>query len=62
MSAGANTLDTLAVNVGLLGLDFTVQDPPELVDHFRALAARYQRATAEARLSTQGGEATISCP
>jgi predicted DNA-binding transcriptional regulator YafY len=50
LDTGADTLDTLAVHVGLLGLDFTVQDPPELVEHLRALAARYQRATAEARL------------
>jgi hypothetical protein len=30
--------------VGLLDLDFTVEDPPELVELLRALADRYLRA------------------
>ncbi|MCF7553377.1 YafY family protein [Pseudonocardia sp. WMMC193] len=41
---GADSVETIAVYVGLLGLDFTVTEPPELVDRVRALAARYERA------------------
>jgi len=29
----------------MLGADFEVSEPPELVDHLRALAERYRRAT-----------------
>jgi hypothetical protein len=29
----------------MLGVDFEVQEPPELVDHLRALASRLERAT-----------------
>jgi hypothetical protein len=32
------------VHLGLLGLDFTVTEPPELVDRIAALAGRYTRA------------------
>ncbi len=45
LDTGADSLDTLAVYLGMLGVDFTVTDPPELVDHVRTLAARYRRAT-----------------
>ncbi|MGH3681746.1 MAG: helix-turn-helix transcriptional regulator, partial [Natronosporangium sp.] len=41
---GANDLDGLAVHIGLLGFEFQVDDPPELVDHLRALADRIRRA------------------
>ncbi len=39
-------LDWLAVRVGMLGFDFEVREPPELVERFRELAGRFQRATA----------------
>ncbi len=45
LDTGADTIESLAVHIGLLGLDFEVTDPPELVAHLRELAARYQRAT-----------------
>jgi predicted DNA-binding transcriptional regulator YafY len=45
LDTGADTLDSLAVHLGLLGADFTVGEPAELVDHLRTLAARYDRAT-----------------
>jgi predicted DNA-binding transcriptional regulator YafY len=45
LDTGADTIDSLAVHLGLLGVDFTVTDPPELVDYVRTLAARYGRAT-----------------
>ncbi|WAL66200.1 YafY family protein [Amycolatopsis cynarae] len=41
---GADSLETLAVYVGMLGMDFTVTEPPELVEHLRALGERYLRA------------------
>ncbi|MFB4319850.1 helix-turn-helix transcriptional regulator [Actinomadura sp. 21ATH] len=44
LHTGAATLETLAVHLGLLNEDFTVTDPPELVDRLRALSARYARA------------------
>jgi predicted DNA-binding transcriptional regulator YafY len=45
LDTGADTLGRLAVYLGLLGVDFDVDDPPELVEHLRALADRYRRAT-----------------
>ena len=41
---GGDSLDSLAVHLGLLRVDFEVQEPPELVEHIRALADRYHRA------------------
>jgi predicted DNA-binding transcriptional regulator YafY len=46
LETGADTVDSLAVHLGLLGFDFEVTGPPELVAHLRELATRYQRATA----------------
>jgi predicted DNA-binding transcriptional regulator YafY len=48
LDTGADTVETIAVYIGLLGFDFTVGEPPELVATLRALAARYARATPEA--------------
>jgi predicted DNA-binding transcriptional regulator YafY len=45
LHTGADTLDSLAVHLGLLGVPFTVTDPPELIEHLRALADRYRGAT-----------------
>ncbi|MGH8774353.1 MAG: helix-turn-helix transcriptional regulator [Jiangellaceae bacterium] len=44
MLAGSDTLDLVAVYLGMLDVDFDVIDPPELADHLRKLADRYQRA------------------
>lgn len=41
---GADSVETLAVWIGMLGYDFEVTSPPELVAHVRTLAARYARA------------------
>ena len=41
---GASSLESMAVWLGLLGVDFTVEDPPELAVHLRALSARLARA------------------
>lgn len=41
---GADSLEIVAVWIGMLGLDFHVTDPPELVNHVRDLGERYRRA------------------
>jgi len=46
LDTGADSLDTLAVYLGMLGVEFSVTDPPELLDHIRTLADRYRRACA----------------
>ena len=45
LDTGADTIDTLAVYLGMLGVDFEVSEPPELVEYVRKLADRYRRAT-----------------
>ena len=42
--AGSNSLDGLALHVTLLGFDFTVDEPPELVERFRVVHERIGRA------------------
>jgi predicted DNA-binding transcriptional regulator YafY len=42
---GADSLETVAVWIGMLGLDFHVTEPPELIAHLQQLARRYQQAT-----------------
>jgi predicted DNA-binding transcriptional regulator YafY len=46
LATGADSIETLAVYLGMLGLGFTVTDPPELVDYVRTLSERYRLATA----------------
>jgi predicted DNA-binding transcriptional regulator YafY len=41
---GADTLDTIGAYIGMLGMDFTVESPPELVTVLRTLSERYARA------------------
>jgi len=43
---GADSLETIAVYIGMLGLDFEVTEPPGLVAHLRTLGERYLRAVA----------------
>ncbi|OIJ24192.1 helix-turn-helix transcriptional regulator [Nocardioides luteus] len=45
LRAGSNSLDELAVYVAGKGFDFEVHEPPELVAHIKALAARFAAAT-----------------
>jgi len=45
LETGADNLDMLAAYLGLLGADFSVSEPPELVGAVKALAARYVAAT-----------------
>jgi predicted DNA-binding transcriptional regulator YafY len=42
---GDDDLEWLAMRVAMLGVDFDVHDPPELVEQMRTLAARLARAT-----------------
>jgi predicted DNA-binding transcriptional regulator YafY len=44
LDTGANRLDLLALHLGMLNVDFEVRDPPELVEHIRALADRYRKS------------------
>ena len=41
---GADSVETVAVYIGMLGLDFTATEPPELVGHLTTLAKRYASA------------------
>lgn len=44
LHTGADSLDTLAVHLGLLGTDFSVTEPAELVALVAELSGRYRRA------------------
>jgi predicted DNA-binding transcriptional regulator YafY len=46
---GDDDLRWLAARVAMLGVDFDVHEPPELVEHLRVLAIRLERATPGAR-------------
>ncbi|MBY8878560.1 helix-turn-helix transcriptional regulator [Actinacidiphila acidipaludis] len=48
LATGFESLDALAMFLGLLGADFEVKEPPELVDHLRVVAARLARSTTSA--------------
>src|SRR3954469_5448366 len=43
-----DSLDWLALRIGMLGVDFEVHEPPELAERFGALATRFARAAAQA--------------
>lgn len=44
LRTGFETLDSLAMYVGMVGVEFEVGEPPELAAHLRAVAARLTRA------------------
>ena len=48
LATGADSVRTVAVYLGLLDADFTVSEPPELLERLRMLADRYQRACSAA--------------
>jgi predicted DNA-binding transcriptional regulator YafY len=52
---GADSVETVAVYIGMLGLDFTVTEPPEVVAHLATLAKRYARAVRPATGKPGGG-------
>lgn len=41
---GAESLEVVAVYIGMLGIDFQVTAPPALVEHLRVIGERYRRA------------------
>ena len=43
--SGDDNLDWLAMRIGMLGVDFEVHEPPELIETLKALGARVDRAT-----------------
>src|SRR6266511_2225583 len=45
---GADSIDVIAVYASLLGVDFEVTEPPELVEYVATLAGRYARAAGAA--------------
>ncbi|MET9671308.1 YafY family protein [Streptomyces sp. NPDC006475] len=45
LDTGADSVETLGVYLGMLGHDFDVTGPPELLAHLRELARRYDRST-----------------
>ncbi len=49
----ADSIETVAVYIGMLGIDFSIESPPELVDHLRDLSERYARAVGAS--SPEGG-------
>ncbi|MEQ4208682.1 YafY family protein [Actinopolymorpha sp. B9G3] len=48
LHTGSNSLEELAIYVGVLGFDFHVHEPAALVPHIRTLAARFGRAAQSA--------------
>ncbi|WP_329180253.1 helix-turn-helix transcriptional regulator [Streptomyces sp. NBC_01477] len=44
LRTGFESLDALAMYVGMLGVHFEIKEPPEFADHLRAVAARLSRA------------------
>ena len=44
VETGANSLDELALHLGLLGYPLEIQSPPELIDHIRELTTRLAAA------------------
>jgi predicted DNA-binding transcriptional regulator YafY len=44
LTTGSDSLDSLTFHLGELGCEFTVLEPPELIERVRALAGRLQRA------------------
>jgi predicted DNA-binding transcriptional regulator YafY len=49
-----DSLDWLAVRIGMIGVEFEVHEPPELVERFRALAERFGRAAGAAERRESG--------
>lgn len=46
LTSGSDSVEAIAFHLGLMGLDFTVLEPPELIEHIRSLAGRLQRSLA----------------
>jgi predicted DNA-binding transcriptional regulator YafY len=55
LDTGADTVETLAIYLSLLDVDFTVSEPPELVAYLGQLADRYAGAISEATAARRQG-------
>ncbi|WP_227980073.1 helix-turn-helix transcriptional regulator [Nocardia spumae] len=44
---GADTLETIAIYLSMLMMDFRIENPPELVEHIRTLGHRYAAAVTD---------------
>jgi predicted DNA-binding transcriptional regulator YafY len=44
LHTGASSLDMISVHLALVGFEFEVQEPPELIERVRMLAERFRRA------------------
>jgi predicted DNA-binding transcriptional regulator YafY len=51
LTTGANSLDALAVHLALIGVDFDVLEPPELMERIAAMAERLAAVAARTRAS-----------
>jgi predicted DNA-binding transcriptional regulator YafY len=54
LTTGARSVETLAAWIGMLGVDFEVEEPPALVEQLRVVGARYLRAAEAARSRAEG--------
>jgi len=45
LHTGSHSLEGIAIHLSLLGVDFQVHEPPELISYMRNLADRLQAAT-----------------
>jgi hypothetical protein len=60
LTTGAHTLGALAFHVVNVGVEFTVHEPSELVEHLRAMAGLLLRA-ADVRADVRGaGDAPLA--
>jgi predicted DNA-binding transcriptional regulator YafY len=57
--AGGQTLDALAFWISMIGVDFEVREPRELIDHLRALSERTARSVARSD-APQGSRASTA--
>jgi predicted DNA-binding transcriptional regulator YafY len=44
LHTGAQSLEMLSVYIGLIGVDFEVEEPEDLVEHIRGVAERMMRS------------------
>lgn len=59
---GGDSVETVAVWIGMLGFDFHVAGPAELVEHVRVLADRYARATSHTAAAHTSAPGIASSP
>jgi hypothetical protein len=51
LHAGGSELSTIPVYLAQIGFEFTVLEPPELVEQVRVLAGRFARAVPESNVT-----------